>query len=207
MSERRSAARAGGSAAPFQAPGSGRRPAGFAELYDAWFDDVYRWLRLLGAPAADQEDLAQEVFLVVRRRLRDFDGRNLAGWLYQISRRQVLRHKRLRWVRRVLRWPSDRALAERLEADVSSKAVVQSPLDALEAKERRALVESLVARMSEKRRVVFALFELDGLTGEEIADMLEVPLNTVWTRLYHARRDFLSSLAEVREQQRAEGGE
>src|SRR6185503_9945522 len=61
----------------------------FAALYDAWFDRVCCWLSALGAPRAEEEDLAQEVFLVVRRRLRAFDGRNVAGWLYQIARRQV----------------------------------------------------------------------------------------------------------------------
>ena len=65
----------------------------FAPLYDEWFEHVARWIRALGAPSGDVEDIAQEVFLVVRRRLRDFDGRNLAGWLYRIASRQV----RQRW--------------------------------------------------------------------------------------------------------------
>lgn len=180
-------------------PDRPRRTPDFATLYDTWFGQVFHWLRLLGAPAADQEDLAQEVFLVVRRRLSDFDGRNLAGWLYQISRRQVLRYKRLRWVQRVLHLSTNRAVLAQAEAELASRsAVIASPYAALEAKESRELVQSLVAGMSEKRRVVFALFEIDGHTGEEIAEILEVPLNTVWTRLYHARRDFLAALARVR---------
>ena len=186
-----------GRAAP--APG---RALDFASLYDRWFDQVYRWLRTLGAPAADQEDLAQEVFLVVRRRLAEFDGRNVAGWLYQIARRQVLRHKRLRWVKRVFGWSSLEPAADRAEpAPLLQSAQAPSPLAALEQKERRVLLETLVMLLSEKRRVVFVLFEIEGHTGEEIAELLDVPINTVWTRLHHARRDFLGALARVRGQE------
>jgi RNA polymerase sigma-70 factor (ECF subfamily) len=58
------------------------RSLDFARVYDDWFDHVAQWIRALGAPQADVEDIAQEVFLVVQRRLVDFDGRNLPGWLY-----------------------------------------------------------------------------------------------------------------------------
>ena len=77
-------------------------------------------------------------------------------------------------------------------------APTPSPLAALEAKERRALCESLIAGLSEKRRAVLVLFELEGCTGEEIGEILDVPINTVWTRLHHARRDFLTALGRVR---------
>ena len=75
------------------AASSGRRGRGLASgpglavdfraFYDAWFDDVSRWIRALGGLDADRDDIVQEVFLVVRRRLQAFDGANLAGWLYQ----------------------------------------------------------------------------------------------------------------------------
>jgi RNA polymerase sigma-70 factor, ECF subfamily len=187
------------------APG---RALDFSELYNDWFSEVYRWLRALGAPSRDREDLAQEVFVVVRRRLSDFDGRNVAGWLYQIARRQVLRHKRLAWVRRAFGLGSlpsaERALADEAAHELQG-AASPSPLAALEDKERRALLDRLVAGLSEKRRAVLVLFELDGYTGEEIADILDVPLNTVWTRLHHARRDFLEALAQARALEAQEG--
>jgi RNA polymerase sigma-70 factor (ECF subfamily) len=53
----------------------------FHSVYTAWFADVLRWIRALGAPSADQDDLAQEVFVIVHRRLADFDGRSMGGWL------------------------------------------------------------------------------------------------------------------------------
>lgn len=179
--------------------GGGRRnvPLDFATLYDAWFDHVTRWLRALGAPCADIEDLAQDVFLVVRRRLTDFDGRNVAGWLYRISSRQVLQHGRRRWIQKVF---SIRPAIDIEELpDTHDSALV-----ALETKELRSRLDKIVAKMSEKRRVVFMLFEVEGYSGEEIADALDVPVNTIWTRLHHARKDFFALLAQ---QERLQKGE
>jgi RNA polymerase sigma-70 factor (ECF subfamily) len=109
-------------------------------------------------------------------------------------------------VQRVLGW----SVIESVGDGADRKALLQvaptpSPLAALEAKERRALFDALVAGLSEKRRAVLVLFELEGYTGEEIAEILDVPLNTVWTRLHHARRDFLTALARFRGDE-GEGG-
>jgi RNA polymerase sigma-70 factor, ECF subfamily len=172
-------------------PGEVRRdvPLDFAALYDTWFDHVARWLRALGAPSADIEDLAQEVFLVVRRRLGDFDGRNVAGWLYRIASRQVWQHRRRRWVQKVF--------STRPALNIEDIPDSQGGADtAFETKEKRRQLERIVSRMSEKRRVVFMLFEVEGYSGEEIADTLDVPINTVWTRLHHARKDFFAQLAQ-----------
>ena len=123
----------------------------FAALYDTWFEHVTRWLRALGATDADAEDLAQDVFLVVRRRLIDFDGRNVAGWLYRISCGQVRQHQRRRWVQRVL---SLRAPIE--VEDIAD--VCAHPDTSFETKEKRRLLDRIVSKMSEKRRVAFMLF-------------------------------------------------
>jgi RNA polymerase sigma-70 factor, ECF subfamily len=177
-----------GSAPRERAPGAN---LDFAALYDAWFDHVARFLKVLGAPEADHEDLAQEVFLVVRRRLVDFDGQNVAGWLYQIARRQVLRHRRLGWVKRVFTVSVPGALEDLPQLG-------NCPLATLETKEKTQLLWHLLLKMSEKRRVVFALYEVEGYGGEEIASFLDVPLNTVWTRLHHARKDFYKLLGSYK---------
>jgi RNA polymerase sigma-70 factor (ECF subfamily) len=67
------------------------------------------------------------------------------------------------------------------------------------------LLEALVSKMTEKRRVAFRLFEVEGYGGEEIAEILDVPINTVWTRLFHARKEFFALLAEYRRAHRDEG--
>jgi RNA polymerase sigma-70 factor (ECF subfamily) len=171
------------------------KPLDFASIYDAWFDHVSRWIRALGAPEADNEDLAQEVFLVVRRRLRDFDGRNVAGWLHRIAAGQVRQHRRRRWIRSVLS-PRQPIAIEDLPS------LGTSPIAALETREKQRVLELLLSKMSEKRRVAFVLFEIDGYGGDEIADILDIPINTVWTRLHHARRDFFALVAQYRNAQR-----
>ncbi|HWA71841.1 MAG TPA: sigma-70 family RNA polymerase sigma factor [Polyangiaceae bacterium] len=200
MQERKAAALTALSPAPGE---SSERPARdgsleFASLYDSWFAHVTRWLRALGAPEADIEDLAQEVFLVVRRRLCDFDGRNVPGWLYRIATRKVRQHRRRRWIQSLFAAKSPIDIDDLPWHGASAVAT-------LETQEKRRLLETLVAKMSEKRRVAFRLFEIEGYNGEEIAELLDVPINTVWTRLFHARKDFFSLLSEHRRAQRDEG--
>jgi RNA polymerase sigma-70 factor (ECF subfamily) len=163
--------------------------AHFRAIYDAWFDDVSRWIRALGGLEADRDDIVQEVFLVVRRRLEDFDGDNLAGWLYRITSRQVRDFRRRAWVKHIF----TRRRAQ--EPDVLPYAGA-SPAAALERKEERRVLQMLLAKMAEARRTAFVLFEIDGLSGEEIARIQSIPLNTVWTRLHHARREFFSLAAK-----------
>ncbi len=171
------------------------RSLDFAALYDTWFDDVTSWLQTLGAPLADIEDLAQEVFLVVRRRLCDFDGRNVSGWLYRISNRQVLQHRRRRWIQSVFTLGA----GSEIEEVPDDRSGVE---EAFEVNEKRRQLQQIVSKMSDKRRIVFMLFEVEEYTGQEIADMLDVPVNTVWTRLHHARKDFFALLAQQEESRR-----
>jgi RNA polymerase sigma-70 factor, ECF subfamily len=182
-------------ASPVSARGVGSAAAperaDFAGLYDAWFDDVLKWLRALGAPAADQEDLAQEVFLVVRRRLVDFDHRNVAGWLFRIASRQVAAHKRRKWWKAVVSRRPDLELDDLPDRDAG-------PAAALEQKERRKILKDLLERLPEKRRTTFMLFELEGYSGDEIARLQSIPVATVWTRLHHARKDLFGLVESLR---------
>ena len=161
----------------------------FRAIYDAWFDDVSRWIRALGGIEADRDDIVQEVFLVVRRRLKDFDGVNLAGWLYRITCRQVRDFRRRAWVKHIF------TRRRSQEPDVLPHGG-SSPAAALERKEEQRVLQALLAKIAEARRTAFVLFEIEGLSGDEIARIQDVPLNTVWTRLHHARRDFFSLAAK-----------
>lgn len=158
----------------------------FERLYAGYFHHVTRWVRAFGCRAADIDDVAQESFLVARRRLADFDGGNIAGWLYRIAQHVTRAHRRRAWLRRTLfREPSD------MLADVGQ----QSPIEALEQREARRLMQRLLAQLTERRRTTFFLFEIEGYSGEEIAALEGVSVNTVYTRLHHARRDFMALLA------------
>ena len=175
-------------------PVRGRVPD-FSSIYDDWFDHVARWLGALGVPDVDREDLAQEVFLVVRRRLCDFDGRNVAGWLYRIASNKAGQHRRLSWMKVI--FSSERS-PEIDDLPFEGTSVLAN----IETKEKVLLLERLLSKMNERRRHVFFLFEVEGHSGEEIADMLDVPMNTVWTRLHHARKDFFELLAKHRRAER-----
>ena len=164
----------------------------FEQIYSERFHDVLRWLRALHGLDAELEDLAQEVFVVVERRLADFDGRNLEAWLYKIAKNQVSHHRRRAWVRRVL----TRSI-EPEEVPVHARAE-PTPLQALEQRESLDFVTRTLGKMSVSHRSAFVLFEIEGYTGEEIAALEGIPLNTVWTRLYHARKTFFELIGRAR---------
>jgi RNA polymerase sigma-70 factor (ECF subfamily) len=153
----------------------------FEGLYEQRFEDVSRWVRALGAAEADRDDLVQEIFLVVHRRLADFDGQNVAGWLYQIARRKVRDHRRLLWVKHLF---GNRSLPL-VDAMLTTK---QNALDELETKQKRELLAQLLEKLNEDQRAAFVLFEIEGNSGEEIAALTGVPVNTVWARIHKARK-------------------
>ena len=163
-------------------------PLEFRAIYERWFAEVSRWIRAMGGPEAEREDLVQDVFLVVHRRLPDFDGQNVAGWLYQIARHRVRDFRRLLWVRHLLF--GSVPLSESLSKGGAS------PADALETNEKRVLLERLLAKLNESERAAVVLFEIDGYSGEEIAELQAVPVNTVWARIHKTRKKLRLSLAK-----------
>jgi RNA polymerase sigma-70 factor (ECF subfamily) len=172
----------------------------FEAIYARWFHDVSRWIRAFGGLDADLEDLAQEVFMIVRRQLPKFDGENLGGWLYRITQRTVRDYRRRAWYRRVLSKQSvDEGHNER-----ESTAPDPDPSEILERREAERFLVQILAKMTESRRTAFILFEIEGYTGEEIANLEEVPVNTVWTRLHHARKEFYMLIDRARTQGRLE---
>jgi RNA polymerase sigma-70 factor (ECF subfamily) len=167
----------------------------FRDIYERRFDDVVKWLYALGVPSSDTEDLAQEIFLVVRRKLDRFDGGNLAGWLYRIAQLTVRDHKRRAWFKNLM--------LRRRQVDLEKvEMTAPGPAARYEEAENRRLLQALVAGMSEKLRSAFVLFEIEGYSGEEIARIQDIPLGTVWTRLHLARKEFWRLLGK----QRAEEG-
>lgn len=159
----------------------------FGVVYTTYFHSVARWVRAFGGLNADVDDLTQEVFLVVERRIDSFQGGNLAAWLYGIARRTVRDHRRKAWFRR---WLSG---ADPEAADAGRET--PDPSASFERREAQRLVATILQDMSAVRRSTFVLFEIEGYSGEEIALLEGVPVNTVYTRLYHARKDFFRLMA------------
>jgi RNA polymerase sigma-70 factor (ECF subfamily) len=160
----------------------------FDAVYRQWFHQVVRWAHALGGPRSDLDDVAQEVFLVVRRKLGAFDGRNLPAWLFRITSHVSSAHRRRAWFRRVFRGHDERFDELRSVGDPSTE---------LERKQRQEILYRILDRISEKRRTVFVLFEVEELSGEQIAELLDIPLATVWTRLHHARKELARLAAEA----------
>lgn len=158
-------------------------------LYEAHWDFVWRALRALGVREADLEDETHEVFLVVHRRLPEFEGRSrVTTWLWGIAARVASDWRRRAHVRReqVTDTPPERAVS----ADDSPDADLQRA-------RARATLEWILDTMAPEQRAVFVLFELDGMPAEEIAALVEAPVNTVYSRLRLARKRFERSLATV----------
>lgn len=170
------------------AEASADAPLEFEAIYEEWFEEVLRWIRALGGPEADRDDLVQDVFLVVHRRLPFFDGKNVGGWLYQIARRKVRDFRRLFWVRHLF-GPS-------VPLTDNTAQSAGSPHDSLETKEQGRLLEELLSSLKPDQRAAFVLFEIEGYSGDEIARVQGVPLNTVWARIHKARKKLQGRIAQ-----------
>ena len=163
---------------------------GIEAVYDAHASFVWGTLQRLGVPATDAEDLLQEVFLVVHRRLPEYDPTRgeLRGWLWGICVRTVQgwRKRAHRRRERVMEPP------ERLaESGERPDVIAQSS-------STRGALESLLDELDEERRVVLVMFEIEGRSCAEIADELAIPTGTVHSRLHGARR-MLRELVTLRE--------
>jgi RNA polymerase sigma-70 factor (ECF subfamily) len=168
---------------------SGAKIHDFNSIYEQWFGEVARWIRAMGGPDADRDDLVQDVFIVVHRRLVDFDGENLPGWLYRIAAHRVRDFLRLRWVQHFFK--RGVPLSDQLAAADPTPAL------ALESKEKRLLIERLLLKLETTQRAAFVLFEVEGYSGEEIARIQQVPLNTVWARIQRARKKMRAQLLKA----------
>lgn len=172
----------------------------FKEVYDEQFRFVWRSLRRLGVPESDVPDAVQDVFLVVHRRLGEFEGRSkVSTWLFSICFRVAGDRRKLAHVRR--RAADDEPLLDCADerADVGAAA---------ERRQALALLEAILDEMPLEQRAVFTLFELEAMSGEDIAETLEIPLGTAYSRLRIARETFRKAIARhnARDQFRVGGG-
>jgi RNA polymerase sigma-70 factor (ECF subfamily) len=169
--------------------------AEFDALYRDHFRFVWRTVRRLGLQGSAVDDVVQEVFLVVHRRLGDFEGRSSAKtWLYGIVRRVVSDY------RRTLRRRPALASVDAPAADIDAVACEeQGPEASAEQAERVRLLHRLLGELDDDKREVFILAELEGLTMAEISEALDVNANTLASRLRAARREFEAALDRATE--------
>src|SRR5512136_662605 len=132
--------------------------------------DIERWAARLGGPLVDAEDVAQEVLLVVQKRLRDFrQDAQLSTWLYKITQNIATSRRRRERFRRWLRGlPRDYA------RDLPDPEL--SAAEIMEQREAAAEVYAALDMLGENYRSIVILFEIEGLSGEEIAALTGIPL-------------------------------
>ena len=147
-------------------------------LHDRHAPTVYRFLSALGVPTEEREDACQDVFVAVYRSLDRFRGAaRLSTWIYRIAARGAGRAMRRR----------------RMQGLLSTLLMREPPPppdpDPSERSARLATLDSMLQRLSPKKRLVLVLFEIEELPVEEIARIAGCPENTVWSRLHHARSE------------------
>jgi len=148
----------------------------FDEIYAAHFAFVWRVLRTFGVPAESLEDAAQDVFVVVHRRLPEFEGRAaITTWLFSIARRVAGAYRRR---------------VGRTEPLLDEPAGHADTFAALSRAQAAATVMAILDHMDEDKRIVFALVELEQLAVPEVARILDLNLNTAYSRLRLARQAF-----------------
>jgi RNA polymerase sigma-70 factor (ECF subfamily) len=163
-------------------------PAAPAAFYEAYFDFVWRSLRRLGVPEAALDDAAQDVFIVAFRRRDEFAGRSsIKTWLFGIA------------------WNRARELARRRrrkpEEPLPECLVDTGPLGperALLAREAFELLYAALDELSPERRALFVMAELEDMSAAEIVEVTAAPLNTVYSRLRLARRDFEAAIQRLK---------
>jgi RNA polymerase sigma-70 factor (ECF subfamily) len=150
-------------------------------IYDAHFRYVWRCLRSLGVNDAALDDAVQDVFIVVQRKLSSFEGRSeLATWLYGIALRVARRYR--------ARARAEMAPRAELDAvDVPDGVDAESQL---EHSERLVLARRALDALDDEKREVFVLSQVEQMSAPEIAAIVGVPVNTVYSRLRAARAAF-----------------
>ena len=158
----------------------------FLAVYDTYVDFVWRTARRLGVNVGSVDDVVQETFLVVHRRLGGEHIRSLRGWIYGIAVSVVRNH------RRTLRRKSPH-LGRGAESTTSPDDLpdgAKDPFDIAHEAEANRLLHELLAKLDDEKREVFVLVELEELSAPEVAEALGLNPNTVSSRLRLARAEF-----------------
>src|SRR5882672_1874100 len=164
------------------------RESTFRAMYDGNVDFVWRNLRRLGVAEADTEDRTQEVFVVAHRRFGEFvdRGHGPRAWLFQI----------------VLRVASDARRHHRRHPEVPDggvsldrASVEPQQTEAIARREALSRLDAALASIDLGRRAVLVLHEIEEMTAREIALVLAIPLNTVYSRLRVGRIELEQALS------------
>lgn len=160
-------------------------PGAFEAVYDEQVDFVARNAQRLGVPDDALDDVVQQVFLVVHRRLAEAPAEvPLRAWVFGILSHVV------RDYRRGVRRKSPHLSQAPIDPTTVAEPSGSGPFDKLARNEALRVVLELLAELSEDKREIFVLSELEQLTAQEISESIGLNVNTVYSRLRSARQDF-----------------
>jgi RNA polymerase sigma-70 factor, ECF subfamily len=165
-------------------------PLDIEGLYRTHAVAVGRWAARLAGPGLEAEDVVQEVFMIAQRKLDTFRGdASPARWLYRITERVVAhRRRRERWRRWMVGGSSGTA------AQVAAPG--PTPFEVVQGRQAVSSFYAALEGMNDNHRAAFILFELEEMSGREIAALKGVSEATVWVWLHRARARFLARLAK-----------
>ena len=177
--------------APMMAGERARAPVTFEQAYDEHFDFVWRQVRRsLGA--ADIDDAVQDIFLVVHRKLHDFDGRvSLRAWLYGITQNVVRDH------RRTARRKQAPLVPYAPEGDSSRDLHKSARPPNVEVRDALRHALALMDELDEEKREALWLSLAEGMSAPEIAECTQTNLNTVYARIRSAKTEFDAAYARM----------
>lgn len=167
-------------------------PPDFADVHARYFDFVWSSARRLGVPPDALDDVVQNIFIVIHSKLSTLERpESLQSWIYGIARRSVLRYFRTQ--RHTASFEQNLAWLEETRAPTP-----KTPYELGEQRDRLRLLAKLLQELDAPKREILVLAEMEELTPLEIAEALEIPLNTVYSRLRAARTQFEDALARHR---------
>lgn len=160
----------------------------FDELYYAYVDRVHRQLFAMLGPDSELEDMVQQTFVQVHRRIGDFRAEaQFATWLHRVAVNVALSHLRRR--QRWFRWEKDPD-----SAPVFLPAAQAGPDETLAQEQKLRYLHGLLSKLKPKKRIAYALYEFEGRSLEEISALVDAPVSTVAARLRAAREELRSAM-------------
>ncbi len=172
--------------------------AAFGQLVQKYQDRLYNTVVHVAGNAEDAKDVVQEAFVQAFLKLESFQGASaFYTWLYRIAFNVAATHRRRRGA---MRSAEQTALADghlRNSDEGHPQNAADGPSERLEREERCRQVRHAISQLAEEHRVVLVLREMDGCCYETIAEILDLPVGTVRSRLHRARMQLREQLKEV----------
>jgi RNA polymerase sigma-70 factor (ECF subfamily) len=168
----------------------------FAAIYELYFDFVWASVRSLGVSSEALDDVVQEVFVVIHSRIHTLQQPDsLRSWIYGVVRRTVSSYRRSRRTR-------ETTVYDPGVFDETLQSNQLTPFELANRNDQLQLLSKVLAELDAAKREVFMLAELEEMPVPEIAQALEIPLNTAYSRLRAARQAFEQALARTAARER-----